>query len=148
MGVTGEERERWVRAAYLHDALRDAPLDQLRRLSAKQWRNAELLHGPAAAALAAEHGEADHGVLDAVRYHSVGFAGWDAAGRMLYLADYLEPGRDFRAAERRALAARVPGEPEEVLRIVAAERLSWIISSRWPIPPETTDFWNSLAASA
>src|SRR5207248_4593216 len=92
------ERARWLRAAWLHDALRDA-------LAAN-----ELEHGPRAADRAALDGEADRGVLDAVRYHSVGYAGWDEAGRMLYLADYLEPGRKFGPEERAALRSRVPSE--------------------------------------
>ena len=102
------------------------------------------MHGPAAAELAARHGERDAGILDAVRYHSVGYAGWDPAGRMLYLSDYLEPGRAFREGERGALAPRVPEDPEAVLREVAAERLRWLIDSGWPLVRETVDFWNSL----
>src|SRR3989449_4292320 len=43
-------------------------------------------------------------------YHSLGHARWDDVGKMLYLADYLEPGRPFDREAHRALAARVPGE--------------------------------------
>ncbi|MGH7675981.1 MAG: bis(5'-nucleosyl)-tetraphosphatase (symmetrical) YqeK, partial [Gemmatimonadales bacterium] len=102
-------------------------------------------HGPAAADRAAADGEADRGVLDAVRYHTVGYAGWDDVGRMLYLADFLEPGRDTDAALRRALAARVPGERDAVLREVARRRIQWVLESGWSLPRETVDFWNSLA---
>jgi HD superfamily phosphohydrolase YqeK len=63
---------------------------------------------------------------------------------MLYLGDYLEPGREFRRAERERMAARVPAEPMAVLRDVAAERLQWLIRSGWPLIPETVDFWNAL----
>jgi len=133
MGVPDAERARWVRAAYLHDALRDAPLD------------GELAHGPAAADRAAAEGERDGGVLDAVRYHSDGHAAWDDVGRMLYLADYLEPGRAFDRDGRCALAARVPAERDAVLREVARRRITWTLASGWPLPQETTDFWNSLA---
>src|SRR5258708_3773439 len=83
MNIDPAERERWLRAAYLHDALRDAPREVLRELAPDRWHSPSLLHGPAAAEFAARHGERDNGVLDAVRYHSVGYAGWDAAGRML-----------------------------------------------------------------
>jgi HD superfamily phosphohydrolase YqeK len=134
LGVDATERARWLRAAYLHDALRDAPLAD------------ELAHGPAAADRAAREGETDRGVLDAVRYHTVGYEGWDDAGRMLYLADFLEPGRRFAAAERRALAARMPGERDVVLREVARRRLGWIVQSGWPLLPETVGFWNALVS--
>jgi len=131
-GVPQPERTRWIRAAWLHDALRDAPAAN------------ELAHGPMAADRAAQDGEADRGVLDAVRYHSLGYAGWDDVGRMLYLADFLEPGREYDQEERRLLAARVPQERDPVLREVARRRISWMLRSGWSLPPETVGFWNAL----
>jgi 2-amino-4-hydroxy-6-hydroxymethyldihydropteridine diphosphokinase len=132
MGVTAGERARWLRAAYLHDALRDAPLES------------EIAHGPAAAERAAQDGERDRGVLDAVRYHTLGYAGWDEVGRMLYLADFLEPGRKRHPEERQALAARVPTERAAVLRAVAEQRVTWLVRSGRPLAPETVGFWNDL----
>ncbi len=132
--VAPAERDRWLRAAWLHDALRDAPLED------------PLAHGPAAAERAAAAGERDRGVLDAVRYHTIGWAGWDDAGRMLYLADFLEPGRDFDHASRRTLAARVPAERDAVLHEVARRRIEWVLRSGWPLLPETVAFWNALAS--
>jgi HD superfamily phosphohydrolase YqeK len=147
-GVSGSERDRWLRAVYLHDALRDAPPAELERLAPDAWGVPKLRHGPAAARLAAEHGETDRGVLRAVHYHSVGFAGWDRVGRLLYLADYLEPGRPFRVEERTAQAARVPQEPEAVLREVTAERLRWTLDAGRPLLPESVEFWNGLVGSS
>jgi HD superfamily phosphohydrolase YqeK len=132
MGVAAQEQARWVRAGWLHDALRDAPLGDL------------MAHGPAAADRAAQEGERDRGVLDAVRFHTIGYAGWDQVGRMLYLADFLEPGRDFDLNGRRELAARVPAERDVVLREVARRRLEWVLRSGWPLAPETAAFWNAL----
>jgi len=132
MRVPDAERARWLRAAWLHDALRHAPAAT------------ELEHGPMAAARAAADGERDRGVLDAVRYHSIGYAGWDDAGRMLYIADFLEPGREFDRPDRAALAARVPQARDEVLVEVARRRIKWALSSGWRLPAETVDFWNSL----
>ena len=132
MHAPARERERWLRAGWLHDALRDAPLTDL------------LAHGPAAAERAARDGEQDRGVLDAVRYHTIGHAGWDDVGRMLYLADFLEPQRDFDPDGRRALAERVPTERDTVLREVARRRIDWVLRSGWPLVSETVAFWNQL----
>lgn len=133
MGVPAPERARWVRAAWLHDALRDAPLET------------DIAHGPAAAERAARDGESDAGVLDAVRYHTLGYARWDDVGRMLYLADYLDPGRPDDARERHALARQVPRERDRVLREVAARRIGWALRAGRPLHPLTVAFWNSLA---
>ena len=129
------ERARWLRAGWLHDALRDAPAAD------------ELAHGPMAAERAARAGETDRGVLDAVRYHSLGYAGWDDVAKMLYLADYLEPGRAFDREGRASLAARVPQGRDTVLQQVAARRIARVIDGRWPLVRETVDFWNSLVGS-
>src|SRR5439155_1193460 len=94
--------------------------------------------------VAARDGAHDQGVLDAVRYHSIGYAGWDEVGRMLYLADYLEPGRTFDREARRDLAARVPAERDAVLREVVRRRIEWTVRSGWPLREETVRFWNAL----
>ena len=134
MDVTAAEQDRWLRAAWGHDALRDAPLAS------------EMDHGPLAADRLAREGERDRGVLDAVRYHSIGYAGWDDAGKMLYLADYLEPGRQHESEERGELRARVPRERDGILREVARRRIARIVNSGWPLAPETVAFWNALVS--
>jgi HD superfamily phosphohydrolase YqeK len=135
MAIPPAERARWQRAAWLHDALRDAPAA------------GELDHGPCCADRLAREGERDQGVLDAVRYHSLGYAGWDDVGRMLYLADHLEPGRPHEREARAALRARMPAERDAVLKEVARRRIEWIRRSGWPFPSETTAFWNALASA-
>lgn len=145
--VPPAEAARWRRAAVLHDALRDAPLYDLRALvPGCEWPRA-LLHGPAAAAKAAAEGETDVGVLDAVAFHTVGCSEWDHVGRVLYCADYLEPGREHDGARRRELAEAFPASPEQVLREVAAQRVAWVVQSGWPLIPETVAWWNSLVAA-
>lgn len=148
MDVEPRERHRWLRAVWLHDALRDAPHEELVRWASSTSGPAELRHGPASAARAKAEGETDRGILDAVRYHSVGLAEWEVVGRTLYCADYLEPGREFGRERRAELAERFPQDPTGVLREVAMLRLSRLVSSGWPIPEPTVRFWNSLAAGS
>jgi HD superfamily phosphohydrolase YqeK len=134
LGVEPGERARWLRAAWFHDALRDAPAAS------------ELDHGPMCADRLSAQGERDQGVLDAVRYHSLGYAGWDEVGRMLYLADYLEPGRRFDPEGRARLRSRMPGERHAVLRDVARRRIERQLRSDWPLGVETVAFWNALVS--
>ena len=133
MEVSSAERGRWRKAAWLHDALRDAPVSR------------GTTHGAAAADRAAQDGESDRGVLDAVRYHSFGYAGWDDVGKMLYLADFLEPGRRYRRKQRAKLAKRVPRERDRILREIVAQQMRSRLRAGRPIHPLTLEFWNSLA---
>jgi HD superfamily phosphohydrolase YqeK len=148
MTVPDSERNRWLKAVWLHDALRDADSAELARWAPSIEGPVEIRHGPASAARAKAEGETDRGVLDAVRYHSVGLAEWDMVGRVLYCADFLEPGRTFDAERRAALAARFPSDPQGVLHDVAARRVMHIIRCGWPLPEPTIRLWNSLAAAA
>ncbi len=148
MGAPESERNRWLKAVWLHDALRDAPEELLRELAPSVPGPPELLHGPASASRAKAEGELDRGVLDAVRYHSVGLAEWDMVGRVLYCADFLEPGRRESNPGRRALAERFPGDPRGVLHEVAKLRVLHLIQTGWSIPSTTWRFWNGLARSS
>lgn len=148
MSVPDSERNRWLRAVWLHDALRDAAPETLTQWAASITGPVELRHGPASAARAKAEGETDRGVLDAVRYHSVGLPEWDMVGRVLYCADYLEPGRDFDQRHRAELAADFPLRSRHVLREVARARMLHVIESDWPLPEPMVRFWNSLAEPA
>lgn len=148
LGVPISERNRWLKAVWLHDALRDAPAAELEAWAASTPGSPSLRHGPASAARAKADGELDRGVLDAVRYHSVGLAEWDMVGRMLYCADYLEPGRDFDRDRRAELAERLPNDPRGVLLEVARARIKHQLRSGWPLLDPTVRFWNSLVAGS
>ncbi len=148
MGVPDSERNRWLRAIWLHDALRDASPETLQEWASSSPGAVELRHGPASAARAKAEGETDRGVLDAVRYHSVGLPEWDMVGRVLYCADYLEPGREFDQDHRAELARAFPSRSPQVLRAVARARVLHVIESGWPLPDPMVRFWNSLADSS
>jgi HD superfamily phosphohydrolase YqeK len=148
MAVPDSERNRWLKAVWLHDALRDADAAELARWAPSVDGPVELQHGPASAARAKAEGETDRGVLDAVRYHSVGLAEWDMVGRVLYCADFLEPGRTFDSERRAELAIRFPSNPRGVLCDVATRRVMHIVRCGWTLPEPTVRLWNSLAAAA
>ncbi len=141
------ERARWRAVAWLHDALRDAPPEVLRPIVPPEAAElpARLLHGPAAAARLRQEGVEDPGVLLAVAYHTIGHPDLDRAGRALYLADFLEPGRAFAPLWRASLRARMPERADVVLRQVLGARIRHLIERGMTIRPETTAFWNRLA---
>jgi 2-amino-4-hydroxy-6-hydroxymethyldihydropteridine diphosphokinase len=147
------EADAWRDAGLLHDALRDAPDDELRALvrsgdgaaaGAADEVPAEMLHGPAAAVMLARQGERRTELLDAVRWHTVGSVSWGRLGRALFMADYLEPGRKFSQADRAFLAGHVTTDFDGVFRQVVRQRLEWSLREGKRLFPETVALWNSL----
>ena len=148
MSLPVAEWDRWLRAGWLHDALRDAPLEQLQALVPGSDWDEELLHGPAAANRAMTDVDADAWcdpeILLAVRWHYVGWAEWGMTGKALYCADFLDPERTFDREARAALAQRFPDTPDEVFREVVTRRVSWTERSGWPLLEPTRRLWLSL----
>lgn len=143
-GLDRDERDRWVAAGWLHDALRNADPERLRHDVPERFRSlpGPVLHGPAAAERLA--GECDPELCDAIRYHTLGHPGFGLLGKALYLADFLEPGRDFEQEWRAGLAERMPAEVDEVLAEVLAARIQHLVSRRKQVSPETAAFWNAV----
>ena len=98
-----------------------------------------------AAARLAGDGVEDPELLDAVRYHTLGHPRLGAAGRALYAADFLEPGRDLRNEWRKELRDRMPMHMDAVVQEIVGARITYLIGEGRPVRPETLAFWNSLA---
>jgi HD superfamily phosphohydrolase YqeK len=144
MELDGADREAWRDAALWHDALRDASEPELRAIVPDLDWPASVLHGPAAAVRLAADGEARASVLDAIRWHTVGSPSFDRTGRVLYMADYLEPGRAFDREWRAEVAARVADDLEGAFREVVRHRLAAKIESGERLHPETAALWESV----
>lgn len=138
------ERRAWHDAAAWHDAVRDADETWLRDVTGDHTRPFGMLHGPAAALRLERDGESRPDVLDAVRWHTVGSANWGRLGRALYMADFLEPGRNFMQRDRSFLADRVPTAFDDTFRQVVRVRLEWAIREGKALSPETVALWNSV----
>ena len=144
MRLPSAERQDWLDAAHWHDALRDASLEELRRLAGSAPYEPEMLHGPAAAEKLHQEGEQRATVLDAIRFHTVGSPEWDRTGRALYMADFLEPGRSFSKADRAFLAAQVPHDFDGVFRQVVRMRLVYALHEGHALFAETVQLWNKI----
>lgn len=133
-------------SAWLHDAVRDADPAELRPAVPPELRELPdpLLHGPAAAARLRDDGVRDRELLRAVTYHTTGHPELGPAGRALYLADFLEPGRDFLPGWRGELRSRMPGEKEDVLVEVVRARIAHLLERGKAVRGETMAFWNAL----
>jgi HD superfamily phosphohydrolase YqeK len=149
LDLPAHEQVRWTSLGYLHDALRDADAEDLRRRVPPTLAGLppSLLHGPAAAEHLRIDGVDDGALLRAVAYHTLGHAELGREGRALYAADFLEPGRTgLRDEWRRELRMRMPGALDEVVREILGARIQHLMDVGRPIRSETVGFWNSMAS--
>ena len=125
MRVPAEEANAWIDAGTWHDALRDAPLEELRRITGDRTSPDGLIHGPAVAIKLEEEGEKRKGLLDAIRYHTVGHARWDRTGRALYMMPHerVQKSLETRTIEIAPLAYMAPRRTS-VFRHIEFLRLS------------------------
>jgi predicted HD superfamily hydrolase involved in NAD metabolism len=122
----GLDPDRARLAALLHDAARELPSQEFLDLAEDldlpvgepERESPKLLHGPVAAGLARrELGIEDEVVLEAIRDHTTGRPGMTPLSLVLYVADKIEPARNYPSVENlRRLARRD-------LRAAAAESL-------------------------
>lgn len=96
----GIDPDRAELGALAHDVCRAVPGDDLLKMSAElsvpvadvDWDFPLLLHGPVGAALLRkEDNLTDHSIFEAVRWHSTAHASLDDLGKLIFLADKLEP---------------------------------------------------------
>ena len=109
----GEDPELAAEAAILHDITKRCTKDQQLQYCEKygiindnsEIRNKSLLHAKTGAALARDLFGIDDAVYEAIRWHTTGKPDMTRFEKILYLADYIEPTRDFDGIkELRALA--------------------------------------------
>jgi predicted HD superfamily hydrolase involved in NAD metabolism len=95
-------------AALLHDYSKAWPIDRMEEIIRQQQLPEELLHFDkelwhahvGAWAVQTEHQITDEEVLNAIRYHTSGRENMTQLDKIVCLADYMEPGRDFPSVSK------------------------------------------------
>lgn len=103
----GGDVEKARRAALLHDCTKrlepEEQFDLCRRygiaLDDAERGNPKLLHAVTGAAIARNVYGMDDEIVRAIRYHTTGRAHMSLLEKIMYLADYIEPSRDFPGVE-------------------------------------------------
>ena len=99
----GADVEKARRAALLHDCTKKLEMDEQLALCAKYGIELDeleqvalkLLHSKTGAAIARDVFGVDDEIYSAIWYHTTGRAGMTLLEKIIYLADYIEPTRDF-----------------------------------------------------
>lgn len=108
----GENVEKARIAALFHDMFRSTPVSVLNMyirqlgLPKRIMDNPNLSHGKIAAVIMKrDYGIEDEDILNAVSFHTTGRAGMSKLEKIIFLADAIEPGRNYPTVEEtRALA--------------------------------------------
>jgi predicted HD superfamily hydrolase involved in NAD metabolism len=146
----GADRAKADLAALLHDYCKYWPAEKLRAIVIEQSMPTELLeydiqllHAPVAAHVVKEEfGIADEEVLDAIRYHTSGRPAMTLLDKIVCLADYIEPNRDFPGVDQiRALSER---SLEEALLAGFDSTIQFLLTKRQKIYPMTMFSRNAL----
>lgn len=112
----GVSKEKTKIAALLHDIMKEEKIEILKQLCSKKnfketkkyGKSNEVLHGFAGAEYAEEkYGIKDEEILNAVRYHTIGRKNMGVLEKIIYIADGIEPGREYENVDKmRELAFR------------------------------------------
>lgn len=105
----GTDKKKAYLAGLVHDVAKEIDTDSARnmlkdrfgiRVDPVTYNVPKLLHAPLGACLAqTEFGIFDAEILDAVKYHTTAKADMSLLTKIIYMADYIEPNRDFEGVE-------------------------------------------------
>ena len=113
-GQYGADVKKAELAAIFHDYAKFRPKEEMEQIIISEKMapdllayNTELWHAPVGAYLVEkEAGITDQEILDAIAYHTSGRVGMSLLDKIIYLADYIEPGRSFPGVAEVRLTAK------------------------------------------
>ncbi|MGD7044044.1 bis(5'-nucleosyl)-tetraphosphatase (symmetrical) YqeK [Jeotgalibacillus proteolyticus] len=149
-GKHGADVSKAEMAAILHDIAKHHSRDDMKKIIEQENFDSRLLlfhhelwHAPVGAYLAKVTLNIEsQDVLNAIRYHTTGRANMSLLEKIVYLADYIEPGRKFSGVEEvRALAHE---DLEKALRKAVKQSILFLLQKKQRIFPDTLECYNDV----
>ena len=147
----GIDEKRLRIAALLHDYAKEEKLENLQKICKKHYGKEvenyldmnEILHGFAGAILAKEEfGIEDKDILEAIKYHTVGKRELSILGKIIYMADAVEEGRDYPGVEElRDIALK---NLDEAILMELQQKLEYLLKKEIRIHLNTVDMRNNI----
>lgn len=154
--VHGENEEKAILAGLLHDCAKCLSNKKLLSLCEKhnlpvseveRQNPAALLHAKAGSFLARKkYGVDDEEILRAIRYHTTGRPGMGRLEKILYIADYIEPGRKH-AANLEQIRRMAYQDLDKTLCKILEDTLSYLMSAGGQIDSMTKETYEYYKAS-
>ncbi|MCG1022302.1 bis(5'-nucleosyl)-tetraphosphatase (symmetrical) YqeK [Sutcliffiella horikoshii] len=137
-------------AAIFHDYAKFRDKEEMRQIIINQkmphdllQHHDELWHAPVGAYLVEkEAGITDPEVLEAIRCHTSGKINMSPLDKVLYVADYIEPGRDFPGVEQVRESAMTSLD----IAVIQAMKntITFLLKRNQPVYPDTFHAYNDM----
>lgn len=139
-------------AGLLHDCAKNVPDEKLLDIAKKykievsdvEKRNPYLLHGKVGAYYAKKiYGIKDKEILGAIEFHTTGKPDMSLLEKIVFVADYIEPGRD-KAPRLEEIRVMAFDNIDKAILMILDDTISYILSSDGEIDSTTLDAFNYL----
>ena len=153
----GADVQKAEMAGLLHDCAKCIDVRKMQRLCEKagleispyEKNSGSLLHSKAGSVLAAEkYGYTDPDLLNAIRYHTTGRPGMSLLEKIIFVADYIEPGR-YTAQNLSVIRKMAFEDIDEALLKILYDTLVYLNSTGNPVDPmtqKTYDYYRRMDA--
>lgn len=152
-GIYGISKEAASIAALCHDYAKELPDQEMRELIITEQLEEDLLdygsniwHGPCAAEIVKKEFQLlDEDILNAIRYHTIGRSKMSLLEQVIYVADFIEPGRNFPGVDKaRALAEN---DLQKAVTYETQQTLMHLIETKKKIYPKAVATFNEWVAN-
>lgn len=139
-------------AGIFHDYAKFRPKEEMRQIIQAHYPHdlldyhSELWHAPVGEFLVrTEAGIDDADILSAIRWHTTGRKHMTLLEKIIYLADYIEPGREFPGVEEVREVAK--HDVDIALLKAVTNTIIFLVKQSRPVYPMTLETYNSLVVS-
>lgn len=149
----GADSKKAELAAIFHDYAKFRPKEEMEKIIVEQNMpkqlleyHSELWHAPVGAYLVCiEAGIRDEDILQAIRFHTTGNKAMNMLDKIVFLADYIEPGRRFPGVDdvRKAALENL----DEAVLMALRNTIKFLMDKKQPIYPDTLETYNALIKS-
>ncbi|SOC20731.1 predicted HD superfamily hydrolase involved in NAD metabolism [Ureibacillus xyleni] len=146
----GEDEKSAETAAILHDIAKYADENWMREVVQTKgldprllgW-GSEILHGPVGAWIAQhEFNITNEDILNAIRFHTTGRAGMSKLEKIIYIADMIEPNRNFPGVEN---LRQIANENLELaMESCVSHSITFLVQTKQPIFPASVECFNDI----
>ncbi len=156
-GIYNVDVQRARLAGLIHDAAKQLPQDQQRRLLKKAYigrepdrivfENKSLWHGPAGSVYVREKFDADDEICSAVFYHTIGKENMTMLEKIVFLADCIEINRDSEFDWAKDARETAKTDIDRAILIAVDKSLESIIRRNLIIHPGSVNLRNGILRS-